>query len=89
MFQYKDANFYKNRKLPIDKINQMSHEELMRHYHDNYGKMGPVRQPVVEHWSVTELAKIMKPNQDQPPVMPVRQPIVHRASCIELQMKVR
>ena len=38
-------------------------------------KMGPVRQPVVEHWSVTELAKIMKPNQDQPPVMPVRQPI--------------
>ena len=52
-------------------------------------KMGPVRQPVVEHWSVTELAKIMKPNQDQPPVMPVRQPIVHRASCIELQIKVR
>jgi hypothetical protein len=54
-----------NKKLAIDRINQMSDEELMRDYHSNYGKIRdgrPVRQPVVvEHWSVTELSKIMDP----------------------------
>ncbi len=64
IYDHDKLRFIKNSQLAIDRINQMSDEEVMRHYHNNYGKIRdvrPVRQPVVEHWSVTELSKIIDP----------------------------